>query len=100
MARKFTADRLVIASHNAGKIREMVDLRAPYDVAVSGAGELGLAEPEETGTTFLANAELKARAAATASRRAAGPRAERSFGTRWREPLRTASRPMRMRPRS
>ena len=67
MARKFTADRLVIASHNAGKIREMVDLMAPYDVAVSAAGELVLAEPEETGTTFLANAELKAQAAATAS---------------------------------
>ena len=67
MARKFAADRLVIASHNAGKIREMVVFMAPYDVAVSAAGELGLAEQEETGTTFLANAELKARAAATAA---------------------------------
>jgi len=67
MARKFTAERLIIASHNAGKIREMVDLMAPYDVTVCAAGELGLAEPEETGTTFIANAELKARAAATVS---------------------------------
>ncbi len=67
MARKFIADRLVIASHNSGKIREMADLMAPYDVTVCAAAELGLAEPEETGTTFLANAELKSRAAATAS---------------------------------
>jgi XTP/dITP diphosphohydrolase len=67
MARKFSADRLVIASHNSGKIREMVDLMAPYDIAVCAAGELSLAEPEETGTTFLANAELKSRAAATVS---------------------------------
>ena len=64
MARKFVDERLVIASHNAGKIREMAELMAPFDVTVCAAGELGLAEPEETGTTFLANAELKARGAA------------------------------------
>ena len=67
MARMFSAERLIIASHNSGKIREMADLMAPYDVTVCAAGELGLAEPEETGTTFIANAELKSRAAATVS---------------------------------
>ncbi len=65
--RRFTSDRLVIASHNAGKVREIGDLLAPFDVAVQSAAALGLAEPEETGGTFLANAALKARAAATAS---------------------------------
>ena len=67
MARKFAADRLVIASHNAGKVREMAELMAPLEVEVCAAGELGLAEPEETGGTFIANAELKARAAAAAA---------------------------------
>lgn len=55
--------RLVIASHNAGKIREIADLVAPFGVDAVAAGELGLAEPEETGTSFAANAALKARAA-------------------------------------
>lgn len=64
MARKFSSDRLVIASHNAGKVREMIDLMAPFGIEVVTAGALGLAEPEETGTTFRANAELKARASA------------------------------------
>ena len=67
MARRFTGGRLVIASHNAGKVREIVDLLSPYGADIVSAAELGLAEPEETGTTFEANAELKARAAATAS---------------------------------
>ena len=66
-ARIFSAERLVIASHNSGKICEMADLMTPYDVTVCAAGELGLAEPEETGSTFIANAELKSRAAATVS---------------------------------
>ena len=56
--------RLVVASHNAGKVREIIDLVAPFGLAVASAGELGLPEPEETGTTFAANAELKAVAAA------------------------------------
>jgi XTP/dITP diphosphohydrolase len=68
MARKFTADRLVIASHNPGKLRELADLMVPYDVAVVSAGELGLAEPEETETTFIGNAEIKSRAAAEAAK--------------------------------
>jgi XTP/dITP diphosphohydrolase len=58
---------LVVASHNKGKVREIFDLLAPYGVTVKGAGELGLPEPEETGTTFAENAILKARAAALAA---------------------------------
>lgn len=56
--------RLVVASHNAGKVREINELVSPYGLAVVSAGELNLPEPEETGTTFRANAELKAQAAA------------------------------------
>ena len=64
--RRFAGPRLIIASHNPGKLREITALIEPYDVAVVGAAELGLAEPEETGETFIENAELKARAAAAA----------------------------------
>lgn len=59
--------RLVVASHNPGKVREIQDLVAPYGLSVVSAGELGLPEPEETGTTFQANAELKALAAAASA---------------------------------
>ncbi|MEA2937716.1 MAG: XTP/dITP diphosphohydrolase, partial [Alphaproteobacteria bacterium] len=59
--------RLVIATHNPGKLRELRDLLAPYGIAAVSAGELGLAEPEETGKSFRDNARLKAEAAATAS---------------------------------
>lgn len=59
---------LVVASHNKGKVREIFDLLAPYGITVKGAGELGLPEPEETGTTFAENAILKARAAALAAK--------------------------------
>ncbi len=65
--RRFTGGRLVIASHNQGKVREIAELLAPFGAEVVSAGELGLDEPEETGRTFVANAELKARAAAMAS---------------------------------
>jgi len=58
---------LVVASHNPGKVREIRDLLAPFGLETKGAAELALPEPEETGTTFAANAELKARAAAAAS---------------------------------
>lgn len=58
---------LVVASHNPGKVREINDLLAPLGIETKGAAELGLNEPEETGTTFAANAELKARAAADTS---------------------------------
>lgn len=63
MARRFSGDRLVLASHNAGKVREIADLLGPFGVTIVSAAELGLPEPEETGQTFVANAELKARAA-------------------------------------
>lgn len=59
--------RLVVASHNAGKVREIGALLAPLGVEAVSAGDLGLAEPEETETTFIGNAALKARAAAEAS---------------------------------
>lgn len=56
--------RLVVASHNPGKVREIHDLVAPYGLSAVSAAELDLPEPEETGSTFSANAELKALAAA------------------------------------
>lgn len=59
--------RLVVASHNAGKVREIGALLAPLGVEAVSAGALGLPEPEETETTFAGNAALKARAAALAS---------------------------------
>ena len=67
MARRLTVGPLVIASHNAGKVAEIGALIAPLGIEVLGAASLGLAEPEETGADFLANAELKARAAAEAT---------------------------------
>ncbi len=60
-------DRLLVATHNAGKLEEIADLLAPFGVTVVGAAELGLPEPEETETTFTGNARLKAHAAAKAS---------------------------------
>src|SRR5580704_734476 len=60
-------ERLVIASHNPGKIEEIEPLLARYGVVTIGAGALGLPEPEETGASFEANAALKARAAMQAS---------------------------------
>lgn len=59
--------RLVVASHNAGKVREIGELLAPLGVEAVSAGELGLPEPEETETTFIGNARLKAEAAAQAA---------------------------------
>jgi len=68
MSRKFSRDdRLVIASHNPGKVVEIADLLRPLEIPIIGAGELGLAEPEETGQTFIENAVLKATLAAEAS---------------------------------
>jgi len=63
--------RLVIATHNPGKLAEMRELLAIYGIVAVSAGELSLPEPEETGTTFRANARLKAEAAARASGMAA-----------------------------
>ncbi len=65
--RKLTGERLVVASHNPGKVREIAELVSARAIETVSAGDLGLPEPEETGTTFVANAELKALAAATAS---------------------------------
>ncbi|RMF11959.1 MAG: non-canonical purine NTP pyrophosphatase, partial [Alphaproteobacteria bacterium] len=65
--RRLEGPRLVIASHNPGKVREIADLLAPYGIAVAVAAELGLDEPEETGTSFAENAAIKALAAARAS---------------------------------
>ena len=63
--------RLVIATHNPGKLAEMRELLAPYGIEAVSAGELGLSEPDETGDTFQANARIKAVAAAQAAKLAA-----------------------------
>ena len=65
--RKLAPGRLVIASHNEGKVREIRALLEPFGIEPVSAKELDLPEPEETGTTFFANAELKARSAADLS---------------------------------
>jgi XTP/dITP diphosphohydrolase len=65
--RKLTPGKLVIATHNAGKLREISALLAPFGMDPISAGDLGLPEPEETGTTFSENALLKAHASAKAS---------------------------------
>ena len=65
--RQFTEDTLVIATHNAGKMREIGALFAGFDIHILSAADLGLAEPDETETSFTGNAILKARAAAMAS---------------------------------
>jgi XTP/dITP diphosphohydrolase len=62
------AGRIVIATHNPGKLREMRELLAPYGIDAVSAGELKLPEPEETGASFRDNARIKAQAAANASR--------------------------------
>ena len=67
MARRFEGDRLIVASHNAGKVREIGELLAPFNVQTVSAGELGLPVPDETETTFEGNAAIKALAAASAS---------------------------------
>ena len=67
MARLFIGDRLVIASHNQGKVDEITALLAPFAINTIAAGALGIAEPEETGDSFEANAALKAKAAVDAS---------------------------------
>jgi XTP/dITP diphosphohydrolase len=64
---RLTPGPIVVASHNRGKIREIVDLLGPFGFDVRSAADLGLPEPEETGDTFEANAILKAKAAAEAS---------------------------------
>jgi XTP/dITP diphosphohydrolase len=63
-ARHFEGGRLVIASHNPGKVEEIAELLAPFGIETVSAAALGLPEPEETGDSFEANAALKARASA------------------------------------
>ncbi|MFQ5467189.1 MAG: RdgB/HAM1 family non-canonical purine NTP pyrophosphatase [Kiloniellaceae bacterium] len=65
--RRLAGETVVIASHNPGKVSEIADLLAPYRVRVVSAAARGLPEPEETGTTFAANARIKAAAAARAA---------------------------------
>jgi XTP/dITP diphosphohydrolase len=65
--RKLGSGKLVIATHNAGKLKEIAALVASYGVDCLSAGSLGLPEPAETGRTFVENALIKARAAAEAS---------------------------------
>lgn len=65
--RKLTPGKLVIASHNEGKVREITALLGPYGMQPVSAGSLGLPEPKETGTTFAENARIKALASATAA---------------------------------
>jgi XTP/dITP diphosphohydrolase len=67
VTRHLARGKLVIATHNKGKLREIQALLAPYGVECLSAGELGLPEPAETGTTFVENALIKARAAAEAA---------------------------------
>lgn len=67
MHRRITG-KLVIATHNPGKLAEMRELLAPYGIEAISAGVLGLAEPEETGDSFRANASIKAVAAAQAAK--------------------------------
>ena len=67
MMRKFGGDRLLVATHNAGKLEEIADLLRPFAVTVVSAGALGLPEPAETETTFIGNARIKAHAGAKAS---------------------------------
>jgi XTP/dITP diphosphohydrolase len=67
MTRKLAPGKLVIASHNAGKVREIRALLEPFGIEPVSAGDLGLREPEETGKTFRENALLKAHASASAA---------------------------------
>ena len=66
-SRQFTGDRLLVASHNPGKVEEISALLAPFSIRAVAAASFGIPEPEETGDSFEANAALKARAAAEAS---------------------------------
>jgi XTP/dITP diphosphohydrolase len=67
MTRRFDGTRILIATHNAGKLEEMEQLFQAYGVTVVGAAEMNLPEPEETENTFLGNARIKARAAVAAT---------------------------------
>ncbi len=65
--RRFSGDRLVVATHNQGKLQEIADLLQPYGISLTSNRDHGLPEPEETETTFVGNARIKAHAAAKAT---------------------------------
>lgn len=65
--RRFTGDKLLIATHNKGKLAEIEALLAPFGVAVTSAGAMNLPEPDETEDTFIGNSRIKAHAAAKAT---------------------------------
>ena len=65
--RRFSGDKLLVATHNAGKLEEIADLLSPFSVTVFSAASLGLPEPDETETTFVGNARIKAHGGARAS---------------------------------
>jgi XTP/dITP diphosphohydrolase len=65
--RKFTGNTLLLATHNRGKVHEFAKLFAPFNISLETAGDLGLTAPEETGSTFVENALIKARAAVDAT---------------------------------
>ncbi|MVO17813.1 RdgB/HAM1 family non-canonical purine NTP pyrophosphatase [Parasedimentitalea huanghaiensis] len=67
MTRKFAGGKLLLATHNKGKLEEMTHLLGPYGVTVVSAGEMDLPEPDETEDTFVGNARIKAHAAAKAT---------------------------------
>lgn len=67
MMRKFSGQRLLVATHNKGKLEEIAKLLEPFGISVTSAGEMGLPEPEETESTFVGNARIKAHAAAQAT---------------------------------
>ena len=67
MTRKFDGDRLLVATHNKGKLEEMAHLLQPFGVTIVGAAELNLPEPDETEDSFVGNARIKAHAAAQAT---------------------------------
>jgi XTP/dITP diphosphohydrolase len=67
MNRKLTGAKILIATHNAGKLEEFREILAPFGVTVVSAGEMALAEPDETETTFEGNARIKAKAASDAT---------------------------------
>lgn len=65
--RKFTGDQLVVATHNQGKLEEIADLLRPYGIKITSNADHNLPEPDETATTFVGNARIKAHAAAKAT---------------------------------
>ncbi|WP_291728294.1 RdgB/HAM1 family non-canonical purine NTP pyrophosphatase [Leisingera sp. F5] len=67
MIRKLEGGKLLVATHNKGKLNEITEILAPFGVSVAGAGEMNLPEPEETEDTFVGNARIKAHAAAKAT---------------------------------